>query len=232
VRWRTLWRLGRLGPAVLATAFLPPLGALVLLSTMHQSAPWLREQGVGGMALFVAAFTVLGGLALLPTYAPSVLGGWAFGVAAGLPVTLGGFLGAAALGYALARRLSGDRLTAVIDEHPRGHALRRALVQGSSGRTVLVVALLRLPPNAPFAMTNVLLAASGVAWGPYLLGGAFGLAPRVTAAVIVGSGLSRLELAHLERGGSVYLSITVSIMVLAVIGWLANRAIGRVAPES
>ena len=69
-------RLGRLGPTAAATAFLPPIGFLILLGTMNQSAPWLQSHGALGVVLFVAAFSVLGGLALLPTYAPSVLGGW------------------------------------------------------------------------------------------------------------------------------------------------------------
>jgi uncharacterized membrane protein YdjX (TVP38/TMEM64 family) len=213
---------------MLATAFLPPLGALMLLSTMHRSAPWLREQGAVGVAMFVVAFTFLGGMALLPTYAPSVLGGWAFGITTGIPAVLAGFLGAAALGFAVARRVSGDRLVAIIDEYPRGHAICRALLESGFGQTVLVVTLLRLPPNAPFAMTNLLLAATGVGWGPYLIGGALGLAPRVIAAVVVGAGLSRLDLAHLGRGGSVYLSISVSIVVVLALGWLANRALGRI----
>ncbi len=124
-------RLGRLGPAAAATAFLPPIGCLILLGTMNQSAPWLQSHGALGVLLFVVAFSVFGGLALLPTYAPSVLGGWAFGMAVGLAATLAGFVGAAAIGFAIARRLSGDRLVQVLDEYPRGQALHRALLSGS-----------------------------------------------------------------------------------------------------
>ena len=222
-------RLGRLGPAAAATAFLPPLGSLVLIATMHESAPWLRSQGAAGLAVFVAAFSVLGGIALLPTYGPSVLGGWAFGLALGLPATLAGFLGAAAIGFVIARHLSGDRLALVLDEYPRGRALHRALLAATPARTALVVALLRVPPNGPFAMTNLLLAASGIGWGPYLLGSMLGLAPRVAAAVVVGASLSTLDLQHLERGGSAFLGIAISIGVLVILGWLANRAIQRVA---
>ena len=229
MRWATLMRLGRLGPAAAATAFLPPLGSLVLLGTMNQSAPWLQSQGLAGVALFVAGFAVFGGLALLPTYAPSVLGGWAFGVGTGLAATLAGFLGAAALGFAIARHLSGDRLLQVLEGYPRGHALYRALLGGSPGRTLLVVTLLRVPLNAPFAMTNLLLAATGVGWRPFLLGSLLGLAPRVAAAVVVGASLSTLDLRHLERGGTAYLSIALSIAVVAALGWLANRALRDLA---
>jgi len=92
-------------------------------------------------------------------------------------------------------------------------------------RTLLVVALLRVPPNGPFAMTNLLLAATQVRWAPYLIGSMLGLTPRVAAAVIVGASLSQLDLRHLERGGSAYLSIGISLAVVIVLGWIANRAL-------
>ncbi len=225
-------RLGRLGPAAAATAFLPPIGSLILLGTMNQSAPWLQSHGLLGVTLFVAAFSVFGGLALLPTYAPSVLGGWAFGLAVGLAATLAGFLGAAAIGFAIARRLSGGRLLQVLDEYPRGQALHRALLAGSWRRTLLVVTLLRVPPNGPFAMTNLLLAATGVSWGPYLIGSLLGLTPRVAAAVIVGASLSQLDLRHLERGGSAYMSIGLSLAVVITLGWMANRALKEMVGAS
>jgi uncharacterized membrane protein YdjX (TVP38/TMEM64 family) len=225
-------RLGRLGPAAAATAFLPPIGFLILLGTMNQSAPWLQSHGAAGVLLFVVAFSVFGGLALLPTYAPSVLGGWAFGLVAGLAATLAGFVGAAAIGFAVARHLSGDRLVQVLDEYPRGQALHRALLSSSWPRTLLVVTLLRVPPNGPFAMTNLLLAATRVRWGPYLIGSLLGLTPRVAAAVIVGASLSQLDLRHLERGGSAYLSIGVSLAVVIALGWMANRALADFVSSS
>lgn len=230
MRYATLLRLGRLGPTAAATAFLPPLGSLLLIGTMNQSAPWLQAQGALGIAIFVIGFTIFGGLALLPTYGPSVLGGWAFGIGVGLAATLSGFIGAASLGFAIARHLSGDRLLQVLSEYPRGQALHRALLTGSPVRTLLVVTLLRVP-HGPFAMTNLLLAATGVGWVPYLAGSLIGLAPRVTAAVIVGASLATLDLRHLERGGTAYLSIAFSIGAVAALGWLARRSLQRVAGD-
>ena len=227
--WSLLARLGRLGPAAAATAFLPPIGALILLGTMNQSAPWLQAHGALGVVLFVSAFSILGGLALLPTYAPSVLGGWAFGIGVGLLATLAGFLGAAALGFAISRHLSGERLLKVLDEYPRGRAVHRALLAGSAARTLLVVTLLRVPPNGPFAMTNLLLAATGVSWGPYLLGSLIGLAPRVAAAVVVGASRLTRDLRHLERGGPAYVTIGLSVAAVIALGWIANRGLRRLS---
>jgi uncharacterized membrane protein YdjX (TVP38/TMEM64 family) len=230
MRYATLMRLGRLGPTAAATAFLPPLGSLVLIGTMNQSAPWLQAQGLVGIAIFVVGFTIFGGLALLPTYGPSVLGGWAFGVGVGLAATLAGFLGAASLGFVIARRLSGDRLLQVLAEYPRGQALHRALLTGGPARTLLVVTLLRVP-HGPFAMTNLLLAATGVGWAPYLAGSLIGLAPRVAAAVVIGASLATLDLRHLDRGGTAYLSIALSVGAVVILGWLAKRSLRKVAAE-
>ena len=122
-----------------------------------------------------------------------------------------------------------ERLLKVLDEYPRGRAVHRALLAGSAARTLLVVTLLRVPPNGPFAMTNLLLAATGVSWGPYLLGSLIGLAPRVAAAVVVGASLSTLDLRHLERGGPAYVTIGLSVAAVIALGWIANRGLRRLS---
>ena len=144
-------------------------------------------------------------------------------------IVTGFLLGAAALGFAISRQLSGERLLKVLDEYPRGRAVHRALLAGSAARTLLVVTLLRVPPNGPFAMTNLLLAATGVSWGPYLLGSLIGLAPRVAAAVVVGASLSTLDLRHLERGGPAYVTIGLSVAAVIALGWIANRGLRRLS---
>jgi hypothetical protein len=51
----------------------------------------------------------------------------------------------------------------------------------------------------------------------------------VAAAVVVGASLSSLDIRHLERGGMAYVSIAVSVAVVVALGWLANRALARMA---
>lgn len=224
--------LGRLGPLALAAAVLPPLGSLLLIGTLGPTSAWLRSQGALGVAVFVAAFALCGGFALLPTYTPSLLGGWAFGLTFGLAATLAGFTLAAAIGFGLARRLSGERLMDVLREHPRGLAVHDAFVRSGFWKALLVVALLRLPPNAPFAMGNLLLAASRVAFPPFLAGTVVGIAPRAGAAVAVGAGLARIDLDRPTETAAVLIGIGVTLAVVAALGWMANRALARVAPIS
>jgi uncharacterized membrane protein YdjX (TVP38/TMEM64 family) len=226
--WRVLRRLGQLGPLALAAVLLPPLGTVVLLGTIEQSSGWLRSHGASGVAVFIVGFALCGGFALLPTYTPAFLGGWAFGPVVGLGASMVGFVGAAVIGFSVARRLSGERLLEVLRDHPRGLVIHDAFVRSGFWRALLVVTLLRLPPSSPFAMGNVLMAASRVTYPPFLIGTLVGLTPRATAGVLAGAGLARIDFAHPERSGMVVVGIAVTIGVVVALGWMANRALTRI----
>ena len=62
-----------------------------------------------------------------------------------------GFTGGGLLGYQVARRVSKDRVEELIEGNPKARAIRDALRRRGPWRTLLVVTLLRLPPNSPFA---------------------------------------------------------------------------------
>ena len=223
--------LGQLGPLALAATLLPPLGTAVLIGTIQQSSAWLRANDVLGLVVFVTAFAVCGGFALLPTYTPALVGGWAFGVWTGLAASMAGFTGAAAIGFGVARRVSGDRLVEVLGRHPRGLAIHDAFVQSGILKALLVVALVRLPPNSPFALSTVVLAASRVGLAPFLAGTMVGIAPRALAAVVVGAGLARLDLAHPERSGHLLIGIATTVAVVGALGWMASRGLRRLGLE-
>ena len=77
-----------LAPLAIISLALPPIGAALLLGYLSRIGPWLQGLGGRGIALYVAGFALLGGFALLPTYAPAILGGWAFGDRTGIPAAL------------------------------------------------------------------------------------------------------------------------------------------------
>jgi len=236
--WKTL---GPAGPLAVIAATLPGISGLVLAGYMTTVSTFLREQGENGMYIYMAAFALTSGLALLPTVVQAVLGGFAFGVLRGIPAALGGFVVGSIIGYEVARRVSGDRVVQAINKHPKMKAVRDAFVDERVGRgflkTLGIVILLRLPPNSPFAVTNLLLASVRVPRLPYLLGTAIGMAPRTAAAVIIGAGIAEA----MEKAGSnnpdfaarpawyLPVGIAVTVLVLAVLGLLANRAMARVA---
>lgn len=223
-----LRKLGPLGPLAILSVSVPPLSGLLLVGTMHRVGPWLRDAQEPGVALYLVCFTLLGGFALLPTYAQSMLGGWAFGVWLGFPAALAGFVGAALVGYALARRISGDRLEQLLAQHTKWNAVYTALVRTDRSRAWLIVTLLRLPPNSPFAASNVAMAALRVPVGPFVLGTLAGMAPRTLAVVYAGAGLARLDLGNREQTGWFAAGLGATVLAVVVIGWMANRALRRV----
>lgn len=215
----------RLAPLAIVSLVLPPLGAALLIGYLSRIGPWLQQHGSRGVAIYVLGFGVFGGFALLPTYAPAILGGWAFGDRVGIPAALAGFVLASAVNYAWAQRVSATHAARLLAEHPRWMAVRDALVGRSWWKTLLVVSLVRVPPNSPFALSNGALAAARVPLGAYLLGTLIGLAPRTAVAVKAGSHLSSLDFSRRDALGSVVVTIGISIVVLAALGWLARRAL-------
>ena len=241
VEWKTLrplivrwWGIGRdMGFAavlgVLASV-LPLVGSIVLYAYIKPSAEWLRAHPEG-VWIYLAAFVVLGGVALLPTYAQSALGGFAFGVTKGIPFALAGFAGAAVLGYWIALRASPERVRRVVDRDARAGAIRRAIEGDGFWKQTALVTLLRLPPTSPFALTNLVLAAAGVKPAPFVLGTLVGMAPRTVVAVIIGASVKELTDEALDQARPAWVlwaGIGVSVAVLVVIMLVAKRVLAKV----
>jgi len=223
-----LRRLGPVGPLALIAASLPAIGGFVLLGTLKWSASWLQSQGPTGIAVYVVGFAVLAGLALLPTYAQAVLAGYAFGLAAGASAALCGIFGAASIGYLIARRASGDRVVRLIEEQPKWHAVYDSLVRCGFGKALLIVTLLRVPPNSPFAITNLVMAACRVRPLTYLIGTVAGIAPRTIIAVAIGAAAAELDFSKRSQTWFFVGGIVVTLIVVGIIGLMANQAIAKV----
>ena len=224
-------RLGAAGPLALAALLLPPLGGLVILGTLTEVGPWLRSHEEAGVALYVAVFMITSGLALLPTYSQAILGGWAFGLAWGFPAALAGFLGGAVIGYIVARVTGAKSMDSALRHNPKWSAVREALVGSGFWRTLGMVTLLRLPPNSPFALSNVVYGTTRVAPAPYMLGTLAGMAPRTFVAVWLADGLRSLTIDEARKQDMptwVFVSGgAVAAAALVVVGVVANRAVKR-----
>ncbi len=221
-------RLGPMGPMAIVAASLPAIGGFVVLGTMGPMGAWLRDHGMLGVATFAAAFAVLAGLALLPTYAQSVLAGWAFGLATGSAAAMAGIAGASLIGYLVARRGAGDRLVKLIDEQPKWRAVYDALIRSGPGRALLTVTLLRIPHNSPFAITNLVMAACRVSPVVYIVGTVVGIAPRTILAVYLGARARNTDFAMPHERWLYIIWVGGAILAIAIIGAIANQAVKRV----
>jgi uncharacterized membrane protein YdjX (TVP38/TMEM64 family) len=204
------------------------------LASLAPLSDWLLQHRSAGLALYTVAFVLGAGLGFLPTYAQSILGGWVFGLAAGLPAALVGFTGGGLLGYVVARRVSKDRVEALIERNPKARAIREALVGRGPWRTLLVVMLLRFPPNSPFALTNLVMAATGVPLPTFLAGTFLGMLPRTAVAVSLAAaaaatGAEDIQTFVRHRGPWLLaFGIVGGMAVLGILGAIARRALDRV----
>ena len=225
----------RLGPAgilaVLSMA-LPFIGVALLIGTVSRVGPWLQSHGSTGVALYIAGFSILAGLALMNTWAQAVVGGWAFKHVLGSTAAVAGYTGAAIIGYLIARKASGDRVVEIIEERPKWRAVYDTLLQSGFGKTLLIVTLIRTAPSSPFALTNLVLAATRVGPLPYLLGTIIGMAPRTIVAACIGANLSELDLANTKETWMVIAGIVLSVIVVVIIGHMANQAIAKVTAQN
>ena len=178
-KWRKLGPAGFLG---LAWAVLPALLGGLLLVRLGTVGDWLAEDRTQGLLIYTLLFALTAGLGLLPTYAQAVLGGWVFGFVDGTAAALVGFTLAALLGFLIARLVARESVQAALAHHPRASAIRAGLLDRGTLRSTGVVALLRLPPNSPFALANLAFSSSGVAIVPFLVGTLIGMAPRTAVA--------------------------------------------------
>ena len=180
-------------------------------------------------------FIISAGLGFLPTYAQAILGGWVFGFAQGFPAALVGFAGASVIGYYITRLVSQDRIESEIANHAKARVVRDALIGHGFWRTLGTVALLRFPPNSPFALTNLAMAGAGVGIIPFVIGTAIGMAPRTAVAVFMAAtaaatGSEDIQSFVKEGPGLTILiiGIVITIIVLMILGWVANKTIDRV----
>ena len=221
-------RLGPAGPLAVVISTFPPIGGFVLIGLLSRIAPWMRSHWTQAMVIYVGGFAFLAAMAVLPTYACAILGGWTFGFWVGFPASMVAFCSAALLAYLISALAAGDRVRQIIREHPRWEAVRVALLGCGFWKSFWIITLLRLPPTSPFAAANFVLGAARAPLAAYLLGTFVGMAPRTAVAVWAAAHASTLDF---KSSGQTWLwiaGVIVTVAVVAIIGNLANKAVKRV----
>lgn len=226
-------RLGHVGPLAGLTVLLPIVGGVTLVVYQDEVGGALGGYEAAAPLIFIGIATVLGAFSILPTHGLSLIGGYVFGFTLGLPVTLTAIVFASGIGYAVKRLISRERVMGLIREKPQSLAVHQALVGGGFWWSTMIVTLIRLSPAAPFAMTNLVMAATGVRVPPFLLGTAVGMMPRCAAVVATGAMTARLGEA--EDAGHVamlVIGIVATIVAVVVLSVASRRALRRVTGSS
>jgi phosphatidylserine/phosphatidylglycerophosphate/cardiolipin synthase-like enzyme/uncharacterized membrane protein YdjX (TVP38/TMEM64 family) len=204
------------GPGLLACALAAvALGALWRFTPLSE---WATPERLAALAAplhahpagpaLVAIAIAAASLALIPISALTVGSALVFGPALGFAAAYAGALASAALGFAIGRRLWGDRVQRLV-----GRRLRRLRVQ-LARQGLLAAAALRILPLAPFAVVNLAAGASPLRFRDYLLGSALALAPLLGALALLAEGARR---ALLEPGYWAFAAFT----AVLVAGWAA-----------
>ena len=239
--------LKRLGPAAwlgIAWATVPAIAGITLLVNMGAATRLLKgtEENPGlplaiGLALYIAIFIITAGIGVLPTVSQAILAGFAFGIAWGFPAAMVGFAGASIIGYFIAGRVARKKIEDEIHKHPKAEIIRDAFIHHGKVRALVILTLLRVPPNSPFALTNYVMSVSGVKLVPFLIATIVGMAPRTFAAVWIGHQVTNWDEIHKPKwliiGGMV-----LAVAILIGLGQLANKAVeqamstGKLPPEA
>ncbi len=220
--------LGHVTVLAAACAILPALGGFLLLGMMPTLKPELEpifeKLGPGAPVAFALVFALGCGLALLPTYALSIAAGYFFGWLIGGPAAVAGVGIGAAIGYVWSSVLARKKAMQVIDSDKRARVVRDALADRGRLGTTGVVALLRVPPNSPFAITNLVMSATSVRFLPFIVGTVVGMAPRTLLAAWIGASASDLVDAVKSGAGRWKLiGIGVTFAIALTVFWLFGK---------
>lgn len=235
--WTLFKRLGPVGPVALISMTLPGvMGILLVIASIRYETAilhFVHGAPVSAIVLYILGFAILAGFPILPTYSVSFLGGYIFKMQLGTGASLAGYVGAAMVSYGFLHLLSGDRVEKLIDEYPRWKAVRDELLARSRWRTLGIIALLRLPPNVPFAVVNLVIVTARIGLGNYFLGTLVGVIPRTLAVVYIAATASRIEEIQGSAKWLTIVGVVATIIALAVITHLAQNAIKRIGrPET
>jgi uncharacterized membrane protein YdjX (TVP38/TMEM64 family) len=233
--------LRRLSATIWAAAFtvtVPLLGFVLLVRYNGPIIEFWRNLGDAAPAVYAVIFGAVVGAALLPTWVQAVLAGFLFGGELGACAAMTAIVIGAAIGYALAAAISGDRARRMVNEHPTWRAVEEALLESGFWRTLWVVALIRLP-STPFAMTNLVMAAVRAPLVPYILGTLLGATPRTVLWALAGRSLHSFSKEEVGKAGLPWWAFVVTVaglvVALLVLGHIAKKAMqhmtGATAPK-
>ena len=217
----------------IAWSVLPLTCGLILLANINFAHQWLGSEDFKAAAIFAASYAVLTGLGILPTYAATIVGGWVFGVELGFAACAAGYFGGSTIGFGISKLVCSDHVATWIDSRKRWRIIRKTILEENTFKATGIIALIRLSPSGPFAVTNLVLAACGAGWTEFLIGSSVGIAPRTLFACFMAASASATGATDIQTlaKNQGYLAVIVGVVIfmatLAVIGFIARAALDR-----
>ena len=217
----------------IAWSVLPLTCGLILLANINFAHQWLGSEDFKAAAIFAASYAVLTGLGILPTYAATIVGGWVFGVELGFAACAAGYLGGSTIGFCISKLVCSDHVATWIDSRKRWRIIRKTILEENKWKATGIIALIRLSPSGPFAVTNLVLAACGAGWTEFLIGSSLGIAPRTLFACFMAASASATGATDIQTlaKNQGYLAVIVGGVIfmatLAVICFIARAALDR-----
>ena len=194
---------------------LPLLSSSFLTYLLYQHQESLGALSMGQWILFSFVLAVLCGIALIPpTFLAIVMGyflGWT-----GLPLLILINMLAIVLIYGLSRWLNLSRIENWLRNDPK----RSAVLNRIKKEELKIIFFTKLSPLFPFAVTNLIFAASGAAFRNIVLGGFLGMIPRTVLAVYAGTQARGLQELMENPEGSSLSQWLISGLVLASLAGL------------
>lgn len=180
----------------------------------------VRDSGAYGAILVVVAQLVVSATGIFPASVLGVAAGLVYGVEVGAPLAAAGTMLGAVAGYFLGQR--GSRHVPLVPSRLLDAARAvKAYLKNDGWRSV---ALIRLSPVVPFAVTSIAFGAARVPFGSYVVGTAASL-PALVAYVYLGDilGATAWDSAELKEVGLLMFALGLVALVAFVGRFIAHR---------
>ena len=201
-------------------------------SHLHAIEAWISQLGPWGRLAFVG-LVVVGTSLLIPESLFGLVAGALFGLAWGIGLVFVGNMLAAALQYALARRLLHRPIQRALETRPLLSAIQRAV----TGNELRLQFLLRLTPLNP-ALVSYLLGAAGVRFGGFMLA-SLALISHFAIEVYLGHAGKQLVTSGFKSGQDgwlheslIYGGAAIGLIAVILVSKAAHRAVLRAIAES
>lgn len=194
---------------------LPLLSSSYLTYLLYQHQDSLGTLGMGQWVLFSFILAVLCGIALIPPTFLAIVMGYFLGWPA-LPLLILINMLAIVLIYGLSRWLNLSWMENWLRNDPK----RSAVLDRIREEELKIIFFTKLSPLFPFAVTNLIFAASGAAFRNIVLGGFLGMIPRTILAVYAGTQARGLQELMENPEGSSLSRWLISGLVLASLAGL------------